>query len=156
MQDSETDGEVGEELQARLGPLYGEATGSACHQARQLLLRHFAGNVGRFLTEFLTPSVALLESVRRQVRACLSVGLWAVLSCLALSRAVLSCSCIDLSGSLPQNSQSIALLEAQAAGGVMSLCVLSCLVASCLVVYCLVFSSSRALACLDSKHLTPT
>ena len=67
LQDSETDGEVECELQARLERLYGEATGSACRQARQVLVRHFTGNVGQFLTEFLTPSIALLESIRQQV-----------------------------------------------------------------------------------------
>lgn len=95
MQDSETDGEVGDELRARLGPLYGEATGTACHQARQLLLRHFAGNVGRFLTEFLTPSVALLESVRQQVRVCLSVACCGP-SCFVVYCIVLYC--IGMSG----------------------------------------------------------
>ena len=146
---------MGEELQARLGPLYGEATGSACHQARQLLLRHFAGNVGRFLTEFLTPSVALLESVRQQVRACLSLACGPcclVLPCLGLSCLVLVLIYLEV---FPRTrSPTACWSHSGSRWGDVSVClVLSCRVLSCVFVFsCIGLSGQQA----PHPHLIPS
>ncbi|XP_070184554.1 uncharacterized protein [Littorina saxatilis] len=66
--DSDSDWDLDDELQTRLGSVYGAATPTACAQAREVLVKHFSGDVGRFLTHFLTPSLDLLDDIRRQVR----------------------------------------------------------------------------------------
>ncbi|KAL8590002.1 hypothetical protein ACOMHN_007027 [Nucella lapillus] len=67
--DSESDADLTEELQTRLESVYGDgvARQAACAQAREILHLQFSGSVGPFLTQFLSPSIALLETVRQRV-----------------------------------------------------------------------------------------
>ncbi|KAK7504665.1 hypothetical protein BaRGS_00004151, partial [Batillaria attramentaria] len=64
--DSESDADIEDELEARLEVLYGVATATAKLQAREVLQREFGGDVGLFLTQFLSPAVHLLDKLRHE------------------------------------------------------------------------------------------